>query len=82
MAISLENLIDLDLLTYYDEQIKKYIATKTTNVKFMSVKELPDEGKEDVLYVTDEGIKTWNPETKEYEDISGESGGTSNWGSF
>lgn len=87
MAITLENLIDLNLLTYYDEQIKKYIAGKVANISgstsFMSVADLPAEGKEDVLYVTDEGIKVWDPVTKKYTDIPGSSSeGTSSWGDW
>ena len=89
MAISLENLIDLNLLTYYDENIKKYIANKIVNsegaTQFLKDSELPAEGKEDVLYVTEDGIKVWDPVAKQYADISsggnaGESAGT--WDSF
>lgn len=74
MAITLENLIDLNLLTYYDENIKKYIANKIVNsegtARFMDVADLPVEGKENVLYVTEEGIKVWDPVAKKYKDVS------------
>lgn len=75
MAISLKNLIDLDLLTYYDENIKKYITSKIANsegaTQFLKVSELPTEGKEDVLYVTEDGIKVWDPATKQYKNVGG-----------
>lgn len=75
MAVNLEDLINFNLLTYYDENIKKYIFNKMANmpnsVRFTPVGDLPVEGKGDVLYVTDEGLKTWNPDKKKYEGISG-----------
>lgn len=85
MAISLENLIDLNLLSFYDEQIKKYITDKIAGVSgsadFVSVADLPAEGKEDVLYVTDEGIKVWDPVSKEYTDLTS-SADSQTWDTF
>jgi len=85
MAISLENLIDLNLLTYYDGQIKNYISNKIAGVSgsanFSSVTELPAEGKEDVLYVTDEGFKVWDPIAKKYTDLPN-SGDLQTWDTF
>lgn len=64
MAITLENLIDLDLLTYYDENLKKYIVTKIdktlNNTQFTTRNNLPVEGKEDVIYIVEDSILYWN----------------------
>lgn len=64
MAMNLENLIDLPLLTYYDEQIKKWCANRivkeTQETVFTTKNDLPVEGKEGMLYVTEESIFVWN----------------------
>lgn len=64
MAITLENLIDLDLLTYYDENLKKWVAGRIDktldNIEFTITADLPVEGKAGVLYVTESSIKYWN----------------------
>lgn len=87
MAISLKDLIDLELLTYYDEQIKKYIAAKLVTIsgsaQFVSAKDLDNmQGQEDVLYVTEKGIKIWDPEAEEFKDLPGGSGEDQYWDKF
>lgn len=86
MAITLENLIDLDLLTYYDENLKKWVAGRIDktldNTEFTTTAALPVEGKEGVLYVTEESIKYWNGDR--YVDV-GNPQSTSDatiWGKF
>lgn len=64
MAVILENLIDLSLLTNYDENIKKWIVNRinntVSNTNFTTSDNLPVEGKEGVLYITESSIKRWN----------------------
>lgn len=86
MAIDLENLIDLPLLTYYDENIKKWVANRITketkDTIFTTKNDLPVEGKKGVLYVTEESIFIWNG--VKYVDV-GNPASTSNatlWGTF
>lgn len=84
MAINLEKLIDLDLLSYYDENLKKWIASTTgsNSTKFVTGDEnLPEKGEVGVLYITKDTIKYWDGE--EYVDVGAGSGGESNsWGTF
>lgn len=86
MAITLENLIDLDLLTYYDEQVKKWIADRVANATketvFTTKNSLPVEGQKGILYVTEESIFIWNG--IKYVDV-GNPESTNNatlWGTF
>lgn len=55
MATNLENLIDLQLLTYYDENIKRWTAARIdktlNNIVFTTRSKLPVEGKEGILYI-------------------------------
>ena len=86
MSVGLENLIDLSLLTYYDENIKQWILDRiskaTQDIIFTTKNELPVEGKKGILYVTEEAIFIWNG--AKYIDItSSQSGGnTGVWGTF
>lgn len=85
MAISLENLINLPLLTYYDENIKRWILSNATNnIIFTAKNDLPAKGEQNVLYVTEESIFTWDG-TK-YTIISSANSSTSGssaiWGTF
>lgn len=87
MAISLENLIDLPLLTYYDENIKKWVASRIdktiTNTQFVDTADLPVEGKTGVLYITENSIKYWDGE--KYVDVSSSSQEATEatiWGKF
>lgn len=64
MAVELENLIDLALLTHYDEQLKKWVVNRIgktlDNVVFTTRSELPVEGKQGILYVVETSILRWN----------------------
>lgn len=86
MAMNLENLIDLPLLTYYDEKIKKWVAGRIdktiNNTNFVDTSDLPVEGKEGVLYVTENSILIWDGE--KYKEISSpqETSDATIWGSF
>lgn len=86
MAISLENLIDLDLLKYYDENLKRWVVNRinkaTTDTIFTTKNNLPIEGEKNILYVTEESIFIWNG--IRYVDV-GNPKATSNstlWGQF
>lgn len=87
--VNLEKLIDLSLLSYYDENIKKFILDKIGSIEGQAVfnkrSELPPQGQEGILYVVEDGILYWNG--SEYVDIAGkktESGGEASmtWGKF
>ena len=86
MAITLENLIDLPLLTYYDENLKKWVAGRIdktlNNTAFVNTADLPVEGKSGVLYVTETSIKYWNGER--YVDVGNpqETSDATVWGKF
>lgn len=87
MAIALENLIDLTLLAYYDNKLKNWVANRmkeiSSSTKFVTG-ELPEKGEEDILYVTEEGIKVWDPETEEYKTIASDAPSRESdvWGMF
>lgn len=56
------NLIDLDLLTYYDTKIKAYIIDKLSsgapsdNINFTTYNNLPSVGQKGILYVTENSV--------------------------
>lgn len=86
MAITLENLIDLPLLTYYDENLKNWVAGRIdktlNNTAFVNTSDLPVEGKSGVLYITETSIKYWNGER--YVDVGNpqETSDATVWGKF
>lgn len=86
MAITLENLIDLPLLTYYDENLKKWVASRIdktlNNTTFVNTADLPVEGKSGILYITENSIKYWNGDR--YVDVGNpqETSEATVWGKF
>lgn len=78
-AIDFDNLIDINLLSYYDTRIKAYILEQINNsneVVFIAKDKLPTKGEINVLYVTEEGLYLWD--TEKYTQISNGQGGESN----
>lgn len=72
MAIDFENLIDINLLSYYDANIKNFILEQINNSKnliFISKTNLPNEGQINILYVTEEGLYLWDIATNKYVQI-------------
>lgn len=85
MATTLENLIDLPLLTYYDGKIKPWVQAQIANgTVFTSTSSLPTTGKAGVLYITETSIKYWDDTQKKYIDVGGTSdpGESTTWGDF
>lgn len=86
MALKLENLIDLNLLSRYDENIKKYIAGEIAkigeNIIFTTKSELPITGKKNILYVTEDSVLVWTG--NKYTDMSNPEPTTkaTSWGFF
>lgn len=66
MAINIKNLIDLPLLEFYDENIKKWAIQEfsgegsTENVQFTTNSSLPQPGELNTLYITEDSILTWD----------------------
>ena len=79
MAIIIDNIIDKDLLSYYDENLKKWVA-KSSSIKFVTNDELSKPGESGILYITKDSIKYWDAEQGNYTDISTGRAGT--WGRF
>lgn len=87
MAITLENLIDLPLLTYYDENLKRWVVNRidktAKDTSFVSSSNLPVEGKTGMLYVTEDSIKYWDGQ--KYVQVGSapsSSGDLGLWGNF
>lgn len=76
-----EKIISLELLEYYDENIKKVIKASNANVVVLDKQEdFPAQGKTTVLYILNNNIYRWNG--SEYVILS--TGGTGNpeWEEF
>lgn len=89
MTINIEKLIDLPLLTYYDENIKKYILDKIAtsgggNTVFCPDGELPEKGEVGILYILPDSLKIWNDELEDYVTVGGsdEDDAGKYWGTF
>lgn len=68
MAVNLEKLIDLDLLTLYDSNMKNWVNKQITSMIHVS-EGLPEVGTEGTLYIKDTSIFLWNDETQDYEEF-------------
>lgn len=53
-----------ETLYYWNTKLNKYSLISGDSTQFLKVSELPAQGKEDVLYVTEDGIKVWDPVSK------------------
>ena len=71
MAVNLEKLIDLDLLTLYDSNMKKWVNKQITSMVHTSGGELPAVGTEGTLYIKETSMFLWNDETQEYQEFTG-----------
>lgn len=82
MAVSLDNLIDLNLLSHYDSNLKSWVQDQIDNeAEFEVTTELPEEGVEGKLYFTNDNIYVYTAE-EGYQPV-GNSGSTSNtWNNF
>lgn len=81
MATNFEKLIDLPLLVYYDEKIKQWVTGeigKTTGS--IAFGELPEQGQEGILYVTENGLMTWDGE--KFVPLAGPGGEAATWDTF
>lgn len=79
MDTNFENLIDLSILKYYDESLRAQIKTEVSGAVEFIEDELPEEGKQGVLYIVNNSIKIWNGE--KFVDIVG-SDKSFTWGTF
>lgn len=82
-------LIDLDLLTYYDGQIKQWVINrindaKDTSIVFLDKDSFPVIGKMDTLYVNKDGLYLWDQNNSSYIAISNPNENIEDlvWGSF
>lgn len=71
-VINFKDLIDFDLLSFYDSKIKDYIS-KSKQIIFTSTEEIPDEGKTNILYVTKDSLYLWDEENNKYIIINSSS---------
>lgn len=92
MAVDLKNLIDLNLLTYYDEKLKSWTlgqigsgGIQLSSIQFVDT--LPTIGQSDILYVMGTSLYIWDGSA--FQIINAE-GGSENpnvqnavlWGTF
>lgn len=81
MAVNFEKLIDLPLLVYYDEKIKEWTLDKIgKNSGGIAFGELPEQGQEGILYVTEDGLMTWDGE--KFVPLARPGGEAATWDSF
>lgn len=78
MAVNLEKLIDLDLLTLYDSNMKNWVNKQITSMVHVSGGELPTVGAEGTLYIKGTSIFLWDDEAQDYQEFTGET----NWEKF
>ena len=71
MAVNLEKLIDLDLLTLYDSNMKNWVNKQITSTVHVSGDELPTVGTEGTLYIKETSIFLWDDEAQEYQEFTG-----------
>lgn len=88
MAISLEKLINLDLLDIYDEALKQWVngkITQASGIQFITGA-LPAQGQTDVLYIVNGVLKIWDGtqyvDVQTSGDVPVEGDGAGNWDDF
>lgn len=73
MAVALENLIDLNLLSHYDTKLKEWVKSQikdSGNFEVMQRSELPAVGEEDKIYFVEDAILQYTAENG-YQEIGG-----------
>lgn len=73
MAVALENLIDLNLLSHYDTKLKEWVKDQikdSGNFEVMQRSELPAVGEEDKIYFVEDAILQYTAENG-YQEIGG-----------
>lgn len=73
MAVALENLIDLNLLSHYDTKLKEWVKSQikdSGNFEVIQRSELPEVGEEDKIYFVEDAILQYTTENG-YQEIGG-----------
>ena len=73
MAVALENLIDLKLLSHYDTKLKEWVKDQikdSGNFEVMQRSELPAVGEENKIYFVEDAILQYTAENG-YQEIGG-----------
>ncbi len=73
MAVALENLIDLSLLSHYDTKLKEWVKDQikdSGNFEVMQRSELPAVGEENKIYFVEDAILQYTAENG-YQEIGG-----------
>ena len=73
MAVALENLIDLNLLSHYDTKLKEWVKDQikdSGNFEVMHRSELPAVGEEGKIYFVEDAILQYTAENG-YQEIGG-----------
>ena len=73
MAVALENLIDLNLLSHYDTKLKEWVKDQIKdngNFEVMQRSELPAVGEENKIYFVEDAILQYTAENG-YQEIGG-----------
>ncbi len=73
MAVALENLIDLNLLSHYDTKLKEWVKDQikdSGNFEVMQRSELPAVGEENKIYFVEDAILQYTTENG-YQEIGG-----------
>lgn len=73
MAVALENLIDLNLLSHYDTKLKEWVKSQikdSGNFEVIQRSELPAVGEEDKIYFVEDAILQYTTENG-YQEIGG-----------
>lgn len=69
MAVALDKLIDLNLLSHYDSNLKSWVEEQIAEGKGIETSgELPEQGEEGKVYITEDGIFIWSD--GEYKAVS------------
>lgn len=86
MATALTDLIDINLLTYYDEKIKAWIVNtlneKTDGLELTTTSELPETGEAGKVYITEDAILTWDEDEQAYIAVGSADAAASTWTAF
>lgn len=73
MAVALENLIDLNLLSHYDTKLKEQVKEQIKNggsIEVTQRSELPEVGEEGKIYFVEDAILQYTTENG-YQEIGG-----------